>query len=593
MDNNDIIFLMHHYSGIWEPLFYVNTTTTEGIRDSDLFTLVFQKGKYNSWPNIVKKLYGEFKRSCSGPGKTVYTSQSHISSSALIPLSAARNILLNVSQKHNNFFFSGILRDAYNHVACVVCEERVDDIYYQVLLPVIDDGVLMTDKGLVLNWNDFNMAPAEETVRIYKDYLMPFIKARYPGYALSRYAVSRKTETIVGIQLKNLLFIPVEEQNIKTLDKSMIIEIDEFEYDINREIILKKDREYQDIESKFLNESELEEIYQHLRISFANYISGEKGNTIKERLEEDIFEKKIPLNEKRRRMMVLFGSEIQTWLSTDKGESTFSFIRNDCRVQTKELCKGHCVWANEEGKCKIHIPEKKEDEINIGLMLTLRLMDDLIRFSEKRKEVFDNDIIRLVFFKKPIRIGDQYIVPENTLEWSDLLRVIWSETLFEKPRFFEEITSDKKVRTVKEVDESETSLKPLSLRLKSYLNPEDLKTSLLNYLEITKEPSIIPILYILGHSETDIKVSEDSLLFSADNLRSLTKLRKASFIQLNLTTEPISYEYYKIAGGKASAYPVYVIVIDRGSSGFLVKSTDSESLSMTDLPEVLESILLK
>jgi hypothetical protein len=373
----------------------------------------------------------------------------------------------------------------------------------------------------------------------------------------------------------------------------MIIEIDEFEYDINREIILKKDREYEDIESKFLNENELEEIFQHLRISFANYISGEKGNSIKERLEEDIFEKKMSLNEKRRRMMVLFGSEVQSWLSTDKGESTFTFIRNDCRVQTEDQCKGNCVWVKTEGKCKIHIPEKKDDGINIGLMLTLRLMDELLRFSEKRREVFQNDIIRLVFFKKPIRIGDQYIVPENTLEWSDLLRVIWSETLFEKPRFFEEISSEKKVRTVKEIDESETSLKPLSSRLKSYLNPEDLKTSLLNYLEITKEASILPILYTLRYSETDIPVSADSLLFSADNLRSLTKLRKASFIQLNLTTDPISYDYYKIAGGKATAYPVYVIVIDRGSSGFLVKSDDSESLSITDLPEVLESILLK
>ena len=593
MDNNDVIFLMHHYSGIWEPLFYVNTTTTEGVQINDLFTLEFQKGRYNSWPAIVKKLYGEFKRSCSGPGKTVYTSQSHISSSALIPLSAARNILLNVSNKYNNFFFSGILRDAYNHIAGVVCEERVDDMYYQVLLPVVDDGTLITDKGLVLNWNDFNVAPVEETVRIYKNYLMPFIKARYPGYGLSRYAVSRKTGTIVGIQLKNLLFIPVEEHNNTSLDKSAIIEVDEFEYDINREIILKKDREYQDIESKFLNESELEEIYQHLRISFANYISGEKGNSIKERLEEDIFEKKISLNEKRRRMMILFGAEVQSWFSTDKGESTFTFIRNDCRIQTEDVCKGHCVWAKEEGKCKIHIPQNKEDGINVGLMLTLRLMDELLRFSEKRREVFENDIIRLVFFKKPIRIGDQYIVPENTLEWSDLLRVIWSDTLFEKPRFFEEITSEKKVRTVKQIDESETALKPLSLRLKSYLNPEDLKTSLLNYLEITKEPSILPIIYTLRLLETDIQISPDSLLFSADNLRSLTKLRKASFIQLNLTTEPISYDYYKIAGGKASAYPVYVIVIDKGSSGFLVKSDDSESLFISDLPEVLESILLK
>ena len=449
MDNNDIIFMLHHYSGIFEPLFFVDNTVSEGIRDRDLYTLVFQKGRYNGWPDIVKKLYGEFRRSCSGPGKTIYTSQSYIKSDALIPLSYAQRILLNISQKFNNFFFRGILRDAYNHISAIICEERQDDgTTYQIALPVIDDGILITDKELVVNWSDFNMAPLNETINIYKKYLLPFISSRYPGYNLLKYVVSKKSDTLVGIQLRNLVFIPVEEEDVpNTINKEQIIMIDEFEFDINRDIILKKIDNYKDVESKFLSEEDLEEIYQHLRISFANYLSGEKGSDIKERLEDDILSnRKLTLNDKRKRMMVLFGTEIQSWLSNEKTESTFSFIRNDCTVQSKEMCQGYCVWTS-ENKCKLHVPEKKD--YNVGILLIARLMDEILRFTEKRRELFENDLVRLVFFKKPIRIGDQYIVPENTLEWSDILRVIWSDSISEKPKFFEEISNMEEFKTRK------------------------------------------------------------------------------------------------------------------------------------------------
>lgn len=588
MDNNDVIFLMHHHSGIWEPLFYVDNTTVDDIRDKDLFTLVFQKGRYNGWPDVVKKLYGEFRRSCSGPGKTVYTSQSFINSNAIISLSGAQRLLLNVSKKYNNIFFNGMLRDAYNHVAAVVIEEQQDGESYHVALPVVDDGVLITDKALYLNWNDFYPAPLEETLRIYKNYLLPFISARYPGYNLDKYVVSKKTNSLVGVQLKNLMYIPVEEQDVKTINKDLVTLIDDFEYDINRDIILKKTTNYKDVEMTFLKEEDLEEIYQHLRISFANYLTGERGSSIKERLEDDILSnKKMPLKEKRKRMFVLFGSEVQSWLSTEKGESTFSFVRNDCRTLSQDLCHGNCVWATAENKCKIHVPETTE--INIGTLLTVRLMDEIIRYSEKQREIFENDLTRLVFFKKPIRIGDQYIVPENTLEWSDMLRIIWSEKLFETPRFFEEITTEKDIRIIKEEEEI---LKPLNTKLKSYLNPEDSKTSSLQYLEITKTPSLLPILYSLGLSESDLKISEEQLLFSDTQLRSLTQLRKGSYIQLNLTTDPVTINYYKVSGGKFKAYPVYVIIVDKGSTGFLVKSKDSDSISYSDLPDVLQNIMI-
>uniref|UniRef100_A0A6C0IF33 Uncharacterized protein n=1 Tax=viral metagenome TaxID=1070528 RepID=A0A6C0IF33_9ZZZZ len=604
MDNNNIIFLMHHYTGVWEPLFYVDNTEIDGIRQNDLTTLVFQKGRYNGWPEIVKKLYGEFKRGCSGPGKTIYTSQSNINSNAMISLSMAKKYLEIISQKNINFLFTGILRDAYNHIVAIICKEKVDGISYEVALPVIDDGILITDKETILNWNDFNVSPVKETIRIYRTYLLPVIGSRYPGYNIIKYAVSKKTKLIVGVQLKNLLFIPVEETANNVTDQNQIIETDDFEWDINRKIILEKNTNYKDFESKMIKEEDLEEIYQHLRVSFGNYLSGENGSLIKEHIETDILSKKnkdMSIKEKRRRMMVLFGTEVLSWFSTQEADSTFSFIRNDCRVLGKELCKGHCVWSSssegegEEEQCKIHIPESSESEINIGEMLTVRLMDEIIRYSVQRRELFNNKMEKLVFFKKPIQIGEQYILPENSIEWVDMLRVVWNQPYLEKPRFYEEMSSNKitKVEVAKDEVEVEEVSK-LSNTLKSYLNPEDPKTNSFIYYELTKEPSVLPILNSIGVSAEDINVTEDTLLFTNKNLFELREFYKdkASFIQLNLTTSPITSEVSKVPKKKYNAYPVYVFIIDKQSSGLLVKDKTHLSIPFTDLPTVLENLFI-
>jgi hypothetical protein len=592
MDKNNVIFLMHHYSGIWEPLFYVDNTSINGVRERDLTTLVFQKGREKGWPEIVKKLYGEFVRSCSGPGKTIYTSQSYIDSEAMIPLSMAVNIINTITQTNSNFFFYGMIRDAHNHIGAIVCQEKKGDISYEIALPVIDDGILIMDKNIILNWDDFNVSPVEETERIYKDYLLPIITSNYSSYSdaymISKYAVSKKTNLVVALQLVNLLYIPVEETS-NTYPKELVKMVDEFEWNINRKIILGKNTNYKDFESKMVKEDDLEEIYQHLRVSFGNYLTGENSSNIKERIETDILSKKnkdMSLKEKRRRMMVLFGTEIMSWFSTKETTSRFSFIRNDCRLLDNKDCGGNCVWSSDGNKCKIHIPEA---EINIGEMLTLRLMDEIIRYSIKRRELFTNRIEKLVFFKNPIQIGEQYILPENSLEWTDMLRIVWNEKYVEKPRFFEEFSSNKLIQ--QKVIQEKRSLSDV---LKSYLNPEDPKTNSLLYKEITSKPSIIPILNKIGYTDKDIsEITDTTLLFSTNNLRELRKLKsdKASFIQLNLTTTPVSTEISKVPNKKFPSFPVYVIIIDKQTSGLLVKES-SDSLQFTDLPNVLENLFI-
>jgi hypothetical protein len=203
-------------------------------------------------------------------------------------------------------------------------------------------------------------------------------------------------------------------------------------------------------------------------------------------------------------------------------------------------------------------------------------------------DAFNNRIEKLVFFKNPIQIGEQYILPENSLEWTDMLRIVWNEKYVEKPRFFEEFSSNKILQ-----QKVHQEKKTLTNTLKSYLNPEDPKTNSLLYKELTTKPSVIPILNKLGYSDKLSNITENTILFSEDNLRELRELsgRKASFLQLNLTTIPVLTEISKVPNKKFPSFPVYVIIIDKQSSGLLVKES-SNSLLFTDLPDVLQNLFI-
>jgi hypothetical protein len=253
--NNDVAFLFHHYSGIWEPLFYVNNVIT-GLTNIDPYVLLFQKYKYDSWPIIVKKLLSDYSKICSGPGRTVYTSQSNINSDSLIPLSYALRILSNVSQKYNNFSVNGILRDSYNHVSALVCEEERADKNYNVLLPVIDDGVFTMEK-LFLNYEEVKLESFENTIRIYNKYLLPFLSR--PRYRPLSIVKNSSDQMYVAIKLQNKLLVPIKPSTTISSDINQV-SIDDFEWSVNRKIVFEDEGQIREINKKVLVEREINEI---------------------------------------------------------------------------------------------------------------------------------------------------------------------------------------------------------------------------------------------------------------------------------------------------------------------------------------------
>jgi hypothetical protein len=585
MDNNDVGFLLHHYSGTWEPIFYIDNREEKGEK-SPLFGFTFQKSSYDIWPPILKSLYGEFKKSCETSGYIVYTGQSRINANNLLPLSLVLRKESQIIDKYPEFSFDGIMRDSYNHVSGVVCRlEKKEKVNY-FFLPVIDDGIMVTNKKLYLNIEELEFSNVSDTYFFYVKYIITYFPKAKLGYS-PKQTIINEEKGLFGLQLENGLIIPLRQgskpvSNLPNLgiDKDSKNIIDKsFQWKINRNIVFGSEeirKAEKELES--LTENNIEEIYQHLRITFGNYLA--KKSSIKQKLEEDIIFKNLPLNEKRRRFIVLFGNEVLSWFSNEQAKAEVSFLRKDCTIQSKETCNDKCVFT--DNKCKIHIPKEKNE--NIGYILMLRLFDEIIRYSEERAEIFNNEISKIVFLNKAVHVGDkkdEYIVPENTIEWSDLLRFSWLTKSYETPKYFEEIYTY-------DVKKDEKVLKDLPNEIKAYLNPEDPNTKTLKYYEISNEKNLLPMLEYLDISPERIKYNEESVYFNNVELvnihQYLRKINK-SIIQIN-AIDTSNIQISPILAKNPNTLKFYLLLITKDSFGFLIDNKKI-TLNYNELPSII------
>jgi len=585
MRTNDIAFILHHYSGTYEPIFYIDNLIT-GLESRIPYILSFQFANAASWPSIVKDIYGQYMKACNGPSKIIYTGQSYINPNTLIPLSLADSYLYRAKKRFNNFTFDGVLRDSYNHVVGIVCVEKRGDRNLNIFVPVIDDGISETtvNKKVYLTYDDIPYESVEDTIRIYKTYILSAFPRYREGYAPKNIALD-SNKNIVGLQLNNLLIVPVSKAKSSNVTLP-IIQIDEFEWEINREIVFGSDTTALGV----IKGKEIEEIYQHLRITFSNWLE-QKGSSVKRNLEDDIiFNSTISLNNKRKRLLVLFGSLIQNWFSTETSETPYtSLLRKDCLVQSEDTCSDKCVFTS-QGKCKIHVTEKYKD-VNLANLLMFRLFDELLRYAEKRKEIFKNEVSKLVFLDKPIRIGDQYILPEDSIEWSEFLRFAWAQDTTDKPKFFEELSREISSSEFVEMPEEETVIE-LPNYLKAILGPENTKTKSLKYYELTKDTNLNPVLDYLDLVAEEVQYS-NTPYFSQATLYQIGIRKKSSIIMINLTKTDFDINQDISFAGKKNIEikNIYIIVISPTSSGLLVKNNKLEPLRFDDLPTIIKNLL--
>jgi hypothetical protein len=306
----------------------------------------------------------------------------------------------------------------------------------------------------------------------------------------------------------------------------------------------------------------------------------------------------LPLYEKRKRLEILLAPIVLGWMdeseTEDKQELT-SLLRVDCRLRAESSCTGFCKWRQDEGRgqCLLHSPKKAYlglREVNGPQLLFMRLLEELLRFPERRRQLLQKDVSTLIQTKDAIQVGDQWILPESSVAWFDLLRLDWVSSGKEKKRFFEELSSEVSERPSYQEEVGPSEVLPQALL--QLLGPEDEKTRGV-YLYRTQESedrSLVPYLAVLGSSLVELDMPEESSSLSSDAIKKLVRKTRSPVIQLNLTVEPPEVIAYSNRIEQKGGVP-YILVITPDGPAILSSSIQRPQGILPDaMPEGLRQI---
>jgi hypothetical protein len=579
---------------------------------------------YNSrryWPEIVQRRVDEYMSQCQSRYRSLYTSQDGVNPMAMIPLSKAVEAAPSRPE--------GIVKDSYNHIVAITFRSRPGSSNL-VALPIVDDGVISISsafsiKNIYLDWNDFKAAPVDEIVKYYKITLEPLFSL-YPGYFV-KYIVKRKADKrIVAVQLENGIYIPAsapkDESILATLGLN-VVEEEEFQWEIDKRIagikpIVATDDDWKATlkgttkeqscgsDSELLRKStylQFEELYQQFRLMVSNWLTSHRaGSEIRKGIEDIIFNEDLPEYERRKRLYIFIASTLLSWFYPDdeKWESQVSFLRKDCRmIDSPDACTGTCYWkaseGEEGGKCLLHVDAKTqlgdkpgERDVSTPELYTKRIIDELVRFPLRRRQLMKSgEISRVSTIINPVRQGDQYIIPEASPTWTNLLRLDWAKQIPEEPKYYEEMsrnaTPEDEVPPEGELPAELAALlgedTPLRLRVPDV--PD------------TTQP-LMPFTGILGVTLEQLGLADDATTIRPENLNKYVLL----------TSKPVGLIDFRTAtGGAGSVGPnimfvrpmtgsfesVTIFVLLPTEIGLLIQEDGESSVKISALPEAIQT----
>jgi hypothetical protein len=282
----------------------------------------------------------------------------------------------------------------------------------------------------------------------------------------------------------------------------------------------------------------MNEAFEYLRLTFSNWFSSDEVSGELRASVEKILYGQFPLFEKRKRLEILLGPTVLEWMDTEEEfkDEQKALLRVDCRLETSGKCSGMCVWKQEQGRCLLHVPEMTEQFINVPDVLQRRLFEELLRFPERRKQLLEKQVSPLITLKQAVQIDNQYIIPEASIAWYDLLRADWLGIQKEKKKFFEEMSRSVKNVPLPPPSEEAAIQGALPPELVDIIGAPEEAEGLYLYRPATTEAStsVLPFLVSLGTFPSEIDLEDDALALTAESMRLLVNLVKKPVIQIDL-----------------------------------------------------------
>ena len=571
------------------------------------------------WPEIVQRRVDEYMTQCQSRYSSIYTSQQGVDPLAMIPLSKAVDAAPVRPE--------GIIKDSYNHIVGITFRSR-PGASTLVALPVVDDGVISISsafsiKSIYLDWEDFKAASVEDIVNYYRKNLEPLFSL-YPGYIV-KYIVRMKADgRIAAVQLQNGIYIPaspppssVGEGSLSALGLDTVT-IEQFEWAIDKQIAgikpkidsnsWEKTVESTTTEKGCGFDSELvrkstyvqfEELYQQFRLMVSNWITSHKaGSEIRKGIEEIIFSPDFPEYEKRKRLYIFLSSTLLSWFYPDeeKWEAPASFLRKDCRViDSPEACTGTCYWKDDGlGKCLLHVDattqlgEKQgERDVSTAELFVKRVIDELVRFPNRRRQLMKRgEISKVSAIVQPIRQGDQYIIPESSPTWTNLLRLDWARQIPEEPKYYEEMGREPNIQIDEEPPKGD-----MPSELQEILGEDTtLRLSIPDVPD--KSQPLVPLSGILGITLQQLGLNNVEQRLKKENLIRYVQATSKPIGMIDLSganSDEDAIQFIKPAvGGPFDSVTIIIFLPDQ--VGVLIQEEGESTVKIESLPETLQEV---
>jgi hypothetical protein len=305
----------------------------------------------------------------------------------------------------------GLLRDRSNRLVGFLVRLKKPAGSPVCFIPVMDDGSIFA-------WTPSLQSETALPRPPLKTLLEMLMGARYPPAAgklasdanfpgLLPISISHDGKNYTSIDLKCGAIIPIEPfpktsaimherfAQLERLGKVTIEYREDLPWDLDITLLGPTPNDVATVE--ITSEEQLEEAYQHLRISFGRWLhtSSEGRETM---MQIELLRRarsRLPLWDLRKRMDVLVSSVLlnsdRPWMTTD-GSPTKTLLRRDClQIKKDKRCTGGCTWAGESSRCLIHTPTT-ERYVNPERVLAARLVDELIRTFGAAEEVLKQKV---------------------------------------------------------------------------------------------------------------------------------------------------------------------------------------------------------
>ena len=294
-----------------------------------------------------------------------------------------------------------LIRDRSNRLVGVITTFKSRDYF----IPVVDDGTVVLEAQVLFGEDAIprpqlsvilEMLTGKQNVISEKK-----IVRQFPSLMPKKLLAT--SENFIALELECGAIIPfepfsltsdVQHRRFAELRKSVVTVdiVDANPWDIDVSLLRQAKPDDPTISTtadEFLNEA-----YQHLRISFSNFIHTAEGERVRQQIELlRQAKRRLPLFELQKRLDILLTSIIANptnpWMSAE-GNPTMSMMRRDCLAITSESkCTGGCTWSS--GRCLIHTTQT-ERYIDPIRTCIARLTDELLRSFGAADEILNQHV---------------------------------------------------------------------------------------------------------------------------------------------------------------------------------------------------------